>query len=61
MVPPTAVDRVSPDADGAAMQSLLHQVVFCRFDFQGADRQLAIEGLRPLLRDEHAAGAGYRL
>lgn len=52
-----AVSGAAPSA--SSMQSLLGYVRICKFDFQGADRQLAIEWLRPLLRDEHAADAGF--
>ena len=41
------------------MQSLLSYVRICKFDFDGADRQLAVEVLRPLLRDENSAEAGF--
>ena len=41
------------------MQSLLCYVRIYKFDFEGADRQLAVEWLRSLLRDEHAAEAGF--
>ena len=41
------------------MQSLLGYVKICKFDFDGADRLLAAEWLRSLLRDEHAAEAGF--
>lgn len=39
----------------AEMQSLLSYVRVCKYDFQGADRQLAAEGLRSLLQNEDAA------
>jgi SpoVK/Ycf46/Vps4 family AAA+-type ATPase len=47
------------DPSDSSMQSLLSYVRVCKFDFQGADRQLAVECLGPLLRDEHAANAGF--
>src|SRR4051794_23370543 len=43
--------------DDAAMQSILSYVRILKFDFDGADRQLAIEILRPLLNDENSAEA----
>jgi hypothetical protein len=41
------------------MQSLLSYVRVCKYDFQGADRQLAAEGLRSLLQNEDAAEAAF--
>ena len=34
------------------MRQLLSYVQVCKYDFRGADRRLAIEALRPLIRDE---------
>jgi hypothetical protein len=45
--------------DSPTMRSLLSYVSICKFDFNGADRQLAVELLRPLLRDENSAEAGF--
>ena len=45
--------------DGPTMQSVLGYVRISKFDFHGADRQLAVELLRPLLRDENSAEAGF--
>jgi len=45
--------------DGAAMQSMLGFVRIWKFDFDGVDRQLAVEMLRPLLNDANSAEAAF--
>jgi hypothetical protein len=50
---------VGAPPDAAAMQSLLSLVRVLKFEFDGADRQLAAEMLRPLLNDENSAEAAF--
>jgi hypothetical protein len=50
---------IGASPDRPTMQSMLSYVKICKFDIVGADRQLAVEFLRPLLRDENTAEAGF--